>query len=545
MKSLKTFLIFGALAGSVFASAQQQIYVPGEVIVKFKPSTTLRMKSMAHWAIGARVEKKINALRVEKVKLRSGMSVEDAIAYYKRQRGIDYAQPNYIVKKFATSNDPMLPDQYSFAKMQVFDAWDLNLGKSSVTIAVIDDGIQMDHPDFVGKIVRPFDQADGDNFPQGPASDTHGTHVAGIAAAATNNGVGVAGVGRNCTVMPIRFDFTNFGSAESIIHAANNGAKVINMSYGTFIPGIPQPIIERDAVDYAWSKGVVPVAAAGNDNTLNFISWPAYHENVIAVASTDQNDARSTFSNYGPDIDVAAPGTDILSTVMGSGYEFFNGTSMASPNTAGVVGLIWSHAPSGTTVEKVREVLESTSDNVGNFIAHGRVNAFKALSSFAQRVTVFDSPVFLGVHEGRAITSTGRVVDQDGLYLDLIAKNVPRLGQVASIAFRFHLPVEPFQIETVTIGTLGRQSATSTGQIYAWNWNAGRWDNLRSYPMGNADIVGVAILKNNITTYASDTGEVRILLRSLVPAGFNNQGGSTYRIDHLYMKTVYLEATGP
>ncbi|KPC73751.1 thermitase, partial [Thermoactinomyces vulgaris] len=207
----------------------------------------------------------------------------------------------------------------------------------------------------------------------------HGTHCAGIAAAVTNNSTGIAGTAPKASILAVRV-LNNSGSgtwtavANGITYAADQGADVISLSLGGTVgnSGLQQ------AVDYAWSKGSVVVAAAGNAGTTA-PNYPAYYSNAIAVASTDQNDNKSSFSTYGSWVDVAAPGSSIYSTYPTSTYSSLSGTSMATPHVAGVAGLL---AAQGRSASNIRAAIENTADKIsgtGTYWAKGRVNAYKAV----------------------------------------------------------------------------------------------------------------------------------------------------------------------
>jgi subtilisin family serine protease len=225
------------------------------------------------------------------------------------------------------------------------------------------------------------DGAPPDNDPMD--FDGHGTHCAGDAAAVTNNGEGVAGIGWRSEILPVRVGYrANDGqgyiaySIEGIYYAANHGASVISMSYG----GSYHSTTEQAAVDYAAGLGVVLVAAAGNDNSQDF-SYPAHYDNVIAVAATDQSRNRADFSNYGSWVDVAAPGVQIYSTTVSGDYGNMGGTSMATPITAGLCALVKSIRPAWTSAE-VEEHLKIRCDTLPSFPPEqgGRhINAFRAL----------------------------------------------------------------------------------------------------------------------------------------------------------------------
>ncbi len=226
----------------------------------------------------------------------------------------------------------------------------------------------------------------------------HGTHVAGIAAARINNGIGIAGMAGGATIMPVKVFFPPpnvLGTYEdlirAIIYATDNGARVINMSLGatSYSRG------EEAAVDYAWNHGVVVVAAAGNTGR-NTYHYPAAHRNAIAVAATDAYDNRAGFSTYGDFVDVAAPGVNVLSTLMSGGYGGMSGTSMATPHVAGLAALLFSLNPQLTNAQ-VRELIEQNVDDLGAagwdpYFGNGRINARKALAAVAPSPQPSPSP---------------------------------------------------------------------------------------------------------------------------------------------------------
>jgi thermitase len=200
--------------------------------------------------------------------------------------------------------------------------------------------------------------------------------VSGLIAAISNNGIGVAGVCPNCSVMPIRVMRPDGGSAsdvaQGIVWAADRGARVISLSLGGYFASSAQ----EDALDYAASKGVLTVAAAGNDG-IDSPHYPAYHAVCLAVGSTEQDDSRSDFSNRGSWVDVAAPGSFIMSTVPGGGFEYKSGTSMSTPFVAGLAGLLFSRP--GATAATVRRAIEESAVPAGGWVAHGRVDVRRAI----------------------------------------------------------------------------------------------------------------------------------------------------------------------
>ena len=335
---------------------------------------------------------------------------------------ITAAEPNYISYFNLEPNDTYYSNQWSHKVTDAERAWDNEVGNADVVIGIIDSGVDFGHEDLMNNIPANtgFDFVDIDvllyasyGYELIPEEDYetaddnpddyngHGTHVAGILAASSNNNLGVAGVCHNCTIMPLRAGFSiiyegiEYGVlqdeavASAIVYATDNGVDIINMSFG----GWGSTAI-KNAIDYAHSQDVLLIAAAGNSNTIQK-SFPAAYDNVLSVAATNELDQKASFSNFGDWVDVAAPGTSILSTVPVSGgnisdvsgYRSLNGTSMASPYVAGLAGLIKSKNP-GYSSNEIWATIISTVDNIDltnpdfeNQLGSGRVNADKAINN--------------------------------------------------------------------------------------------------------------------------------------------------------------------
>lgn len=361
-------------SASVQAEAK---YVPNELIVKFKPGTRGAAKASLHAQEDAEVISRNTDIGFEVIKLKD-QSVQQALKAYKANPNIEYAEPNFIVKTAWTPNDPdYSTKQYGPQITKAPQAWDVTRGSSNVRIAIVDTGVQYDHPDLADKVVKGFDFVDKDSDPYD--ENGHGTHCAGIAAAVTDNGIGIAGMAPDASIYAVRvLDANGSGSladvASGITHAADNGSQVISLSLGSFIGGTAL----KDAVNYAWNKGSVIVAAAGNSG-LPFPSYPAYYSNAIAVAATDSNDQTASFSNWGSWVDIAAPGVDIYSTYPTDSYQSLSGTSMATPHVAGLAGLL---ASQGRSADEIRAAIEKTTDPIpgtGTYFANGRINAYNAV----------------------------------------------------------------------------------------------------------------------------------------------------------------------
>ena len=313
------------------------------------------------------------------------------IGRVKSEIEVVYVEKKELHKTFLTPNDTYFSNSFNNGMWCLFqvnapEAWDISVGDANIVVAVTDNAIQVNHPDLVNKIVPGRDVVDNDNDPSpcGGNDGFHGSHVSGTVGAETNNNLGVASIGYNISVMPIKIGNCSTGALtggyDGVIWAADNGADVINMSWG----GGGVSTYGQNVCNYAWNAGVILVAAAGNDNSSQQF-YPAAYNNVVSVAATTTGDAKSSFSQYGTWIDVSAPGSQILSIDAGTTYQFSQGTSMASPMVAGLVGLMISHAPSATPQDIV-DCLLSSADNIESAnpsyqgqLGSGRINAEEAL----------------------------------------------------------------------------------------------------------------------------------------------------------------------
>lgn len=382
-----TALLLGLTGGLVLAQPpdNSQGHAPDQILVKFLPGEAEDIKAAVHQWHGGRVVGVIPGIDVQVVKIPEN-KVREKVEAYKGEASIEFAEPDYIAEAIFIPSDLYFGKQWGMVKIQAPDAWDITQGSFEVKVAICDTGIDQNHEDLLGKIVA------NKNFTLSRTVDDlygHGTHVAGIAAAVTNNGRGVAGVGFNSSLMNVKVlgdTGTGYYSwvASGIIWAADNGAKVINLSLG----GTSSSTTLEGAVNYAWGKGCVIVAAAGNSNT-SVPLYPAYYANCIAVAATDQNDAKASFSNYGTLwVDIAAPGVDIFSTMPNHrnrigilNYGYLSGTSMSAPHVAGVAAIVWTTGYD-TNAYSVRSRVEDTADKAGTmWSTYGikRVNAFNAV----------------------------------------------------------------------------------------------------------------------------------------------------------------------
>ena len=360
-----------------------------------------------------------NLERIYLLRFSTSSDLDSTKTAYSTHPLIEAVEFNYLRHTLASEivpNDPRYEEQWNLPLIDMPRAWAIEKGSSDVTIAIVDGGIDYTHQDLAAKIwrntgeipdndidddqngyiddIRGWDFTDapnvaaegdsvvGDNDPIDESG--HGTHVAGIAAADVDNGLGVAGVAWNCTLMALRAGASNGAgtnlqdddSSAAIVYAVDNGARIINMSWGSH----RNSFVIRDAIDYAHARGALLVAAAGNERTQDVI-YPAGYRKVIAVAATDQNKQRFYQSNFGASIDIGAPGNVILSTQIGNRYRRLTGTSMATPHVSGVAALILSKRPN-LTHEEARQIIVATADSITEspeLVDAGNLNAARAL----------------------------------------------------------------------------------------------------------------------------------------------------------------------
>jgi thermitase len=417
------FVFIGICFLSSFSSAQEKYlsaplqkpkFVPGEVIIKLKESapvskgklieqpseTGVRTLDFLNTKYNVRAitpvfaqRPEVRALRedplanVLKLEIDKDRDPESAALEYASLDEIEYAEPNYFYFVSGTPDDSFFPLQYGLQTgdkqgIDAVNAWDIQKGSSSIIIGVVDSGVDYNHEDLAGKVIKGYDFANND---QDPMDDNgHGTHVSGIAAAVANNKKGVAGVCWNCRILAIKsVDANGSGAntwiANGISYAADHGARVVNLSLG----GSSESFTMKLAIDDAYRRNVVIVAASGNDNAGR-VEYPAALPSVISVGATNAQGAKATFSNYGSVLTVVAPGQAIYSALPDNQYQAWSGTSMATPHVAGLVGLILSKNPSLFNTQ-VLSILTTSTDDLGDpgrdiFFGFGRINAFKAIT---------------------------------------------------------------------------------------------------------------------------------------------------------------------
>jgi subtilisin family serine protease len=383
----RSLLLFLSAAGALAAAPP---HVPGRLLAGRGAALDDAVETRT-WRLHGAVERRhlaslgVHVLDVPEANL-------EAVRQSLQQTGLfDYVEPDYYAEQGgATPNDSYYGSQWYLPKIASADAWTRTTGSAAVVIAVVDSGVYAAHPDLAGKLVP------GWSFLKNNAdtSDTtgHGTEVSGAMAAATNNGIGVAGVSWSSVVMPLAVvEATSFAAysdiAAAIQYAVDHKVRVINVSIG----GTAASTTLQNAVDYAWNRGAMVFAAAMNSGVAT-PNYPGACNHAIAVSATDEGDGLAAFSNYGSWLTLSAPGTDILTTMNGGGYGYVNGTSFASPIAAGVAALVLAANPQLTS-QQVVDILKQSADHPGAagfdpYYGWGRVNAGRAVQLAIPAVTL-------------------------------------------------------------------------------------------------------------------------------------------------------------
>lgn len=393
-----------------------ELFEPGKLLIQFKQTTPYEEVTKMHTEVSSSIIEHIPELNLSVVSVEPGKEMEYKNKYLSMEN-VAHVELNYYYFPDYKPNDPLyskrtqtsagLQRQWGLRRINPEPAWDIVHGFSpTVKVAVIDTGIDPGHPDLQGKFVDPINFSSSD-----PTDYTdqfgHGTFVSGIIAAKTDNNRGVAGTSFNTAfVIPIKAGNGGFALSpiiDGIIYAVSKGANIINMSLG----GIVYSSIFQSAIDYAWGNGLVIIASAGNDGNEQ-VHYPAGYNHVLAVSATDRSDTLSSFSDWGVDVGITAPGVEILSTsttyptTMGllPYYDVSDGTSFSAPLVSGVAAMLFAVKPSISnqevihTIQQTAEPIERDDDEVyedeeyrddenkkewNSFYGYGLVNAGEAV----------------------------------------------------------------------------------------------------------------------------------------------------------------------
>jgi thermitase len=482
-------------------------YARGRVIVEARAGLADAELDKLIKSHGAK-RSKLGQSRLHVVHLPPGLSEEDAVARLSRRPELKFAELDRKVSVALAVNDPYIGSAWHIGKIGAPTAWDSTQG-AGVTIAILDTGVNVSHPDLKDRLVPGYNAYDKNT----DVSDLcgHGTAVAGTAAASTNNAIGVAGVAGAAKIMPIRIAYKDstggcpayFSTiASGITYAADNGARIANVSY----VGIAGSSSVKSASRYMKSKGGLVFISAGNNNRDENVTPD---DAFIIVSSTDSYDKKSSFSSWGSFVSLSAPGSGIWTTNNALGYSSWNGTSFASPVGAGAAGLMMAARPD-LSAEQIESLLFSTSVDLGTtgrdpVFGYGRVNAAAAVSAARAYAAVVDSSAPLASITAPLGSST---------VSGLVPVSVNASDNVG--------------VARVDLKVNGTVVATDNAAPYSFSWNsagvANGMNNLVAVPFdaagnaGSSAVVAVNV-SNSTTTVTKDTTAPTVAINNPVNGG--------------------------
>lgn len=489
-----------------------------------------------------------------------------------KSKEILWAEPKYLSRIDIIPDDPNYGFQNYLKKIQAEEAWDVTEGDSTIIIAIIDTGIDWDHPDLAANMwinndELPNNSIDDDNngyiddyrgwdfgglngvADNDPREDDpdHGTHVAGLASAVTNNGVGIASLGYRSKLMPVKSSTDSyrdqFGNPyvvygyEAITYAADNGAHIVNCSWGNN----SFSRLGEDVINYAISKGVLVIGASGNDNTSDD-HFPSGYNGVISVTSVNQNDVRSTFSNYGEGVDISVQGENIYSTWQNDTYATLSGTSMSAPIVAGLAALVKSRFPTYSPIQLGEQIrvnatpIDDLNNSYRRKLGYGRVNALNAVSNQASKSVRAYDITFSDQTSG----ANGNNIFENGELVEVTIKFRNILNPTTALQVKLENASTHAQISNpdFSIGTLNTMDSVTHVFQFTINNNAPS-DYRLTFTLNYTDNgytdyqwLGLTI---NPTYYTQEAGNVKLTITSKGTFGFNDypdnvQGeGFTYR----------------
>jgi subtilisin family serine protease len=382
----------------------------GGVVVHFKRNVTLAQVGQAIKGARGFAAHSTAGSQLVLVHPAPGQSVDEALSSLRDAGSVDFAEPDQVVSTSLTPNDPYFAQyQWGLPMISAPAAWNTTTGSASVIVAVVDTGVDSSHPDLTGKVLAGYNFVA--NSTNASDDNMHGTFVSGIIAAGGNDGIGMAGVCWACKILPVKVldsagSGTTFNVARGIDYAVAHGAAVINLSLGASTGNSTL----QAAVDNAWAAGVIVVAASGNSGGA--VSYPAAYDHAIAVGSVNSSKQKSSFSSYGTQLDLMAPGGSVLGTLCTcgayhGGYGTGSGTSFSAPHVAGVVALLISAGI--TDKNAIVSRLKSTATDIGaagfdTLTGWGIVNAYGAITGVAATPTPSPTPTRTAT---RTPTATG------------------------------------------------------------------------------------------------------------------------------------------
>lgn len=527
MKTILRLALGSVLTGAALTATA----APGELYVKFKPNAS---PALLNAGIGAKVVRSFPEIGWQVVTLPTTVSAERAKRYFRALSTVAAIEESVKRYKKVIPNDPLygpiqgnIVKQYQHAQIGMPAAWELSLGSPSVTVAVIDSGTRVTHEDLVAQHRSDsFNAVNGGTDFSDP--DGHGTHVAGCAVATANNGKGGLGTAWNARLLTIKISYSESGLDDyvaGVMYAANKNVQVINMSYGG--PAFSQ--MENDALQYAFNRDIVLVAASGNENS-SFAGYPAQYTNILSIGSTEQGGGKSVFSNFGAEVDVAAPGGQIVSTATSadSNYIVSSGTSMAAPVTAGAIALMRAYAPELPGTEIVAALKNTAVQGSDRFTVHGQINVAAAIASLSRpRIDDLNpSSASVVAQEGTVVNTTGSSTtdaaylnDVDNSTLEIRSNYQPGLGTVAGITTDFSVTAEQAKIITSRLQMSVRAASGVTMLVMLQNPTTGAFEQFNSARLSAATSnFDFALPRVTLLKYLKSNKTVRVMVRAINPS---------------------------
>jgi len=441
----------------------RRLATTNRVIIKFHDDAAA---SDAEAFIGMHsLSRRLNASRLQVIDIPLELDARAYAELLRQMPGVEFTEPDYLLfPAGGPPNDPLYSAEWHLAAINAPAAWEITTGSDQIILAVCDTGVDATHPDLAGQLVQGWNVVDqnGDTSPVHP----HGTMVAGAAAAAGNNGIGVAAPAMNCRIMPLRITSRSDGAAATsdiiaaTVWAADHGARVINLSYA----GYSSPSIS-EAAKYARSKNAVFVMAAGND--AGYVGGPD-DPNIIAVSATTEMDTLASFTSTGPYVDLAAPGSGILTTGLDGTYQSVSGTSFSAPLVAGTAALMLSAYPT-LSAAQVEAILKVSTDDRGasgydTGYGFGRLNAGYALELTREKMI-----------------NASDVTAPRLRFLEPRPQAV--VGQTAGEPVRLEA-IDDRQVAKVTLYADGQMIGQLTSSPFTFAWNTSRLANGSAHTLG-------------------------------------------------------------
>lgn len=470
--SLAVAALLGAAASPLMAQSnaqQPERYASGRILVQPRPGLSVAELDKILAAHGGRRGQAIRQINVHIIELPAQAHAPSVAAALGRNRQLKFAELDGVLDPAFYPNDPQYAGAWHLPKIGTPSAWDQASG-NGVTIAILDSGVDVSHPDLVERLVAGWNHFDNNE----DVSDVHGhgTAVAGSAAAAGNNALGVAAVSLQSKIMPLRVtDANGYGyyslMAAALVTAADRGARVASISF----LGAAGSATVDSAAQYVRSKGGVVVTSGGNTGSLQA---DAPRSSMTTVAATDSTDARASFSSWGDYIDIAAPGINVWTTARGGSYGPFSGTSASAPIVAGVYALMMSAKP-GLSPAALDDILFTTAVDLGGAgwdqeFGHGRVNAAAAVAK-AQQTSATDAvPPTVAITSPTGGTASGLVpvdvsaTDASGVArVELYANNALVASDTTS-PYGFTVDASKYSTTALTLVAKAYDAANNAGE---------------------------------------------------------------------------------